>query len=505
MRRVAGTGTISPHRGKFRARLTLEDGRRVPCGVHPTREAAEAALVQARAEVTLGQQPTTGLTLAAWGERALDLREREGVRGIDRERSRWRAHIATSRIAGVILKQLTRAQVVDWISLLSTKKAAKKGTKLARQTLANSLNLLRAILQLGVERGVIEVNPARDVGVPRRAGAESTLDPWTYLLPDEIGRLSMAPERPEDRRLVAFAIGTGLRQGEAYSLLRRDVHVDGERPHVVVRYGSPGRPTKNGSIRRVPLFGMALRAAREQLANTTSTLMWPALRGGYRALQKPPRGWKVWLKTAKLDRRETRHDGRNVRWHDLRHTCASALLSGWWGRRWSLEEVRGMLGHSTIAVTQRYAHLAQGALDSAARETTQGDIMVRWTEGHTKATALMPAPIGLSSTLAEILRSHLGDLNPRPAVYENDEEICGFEGLTVDEGHACPPSPRAALDGLGRGDGSAALAWLEARAADVKRGLLEAQNGRWAKVIVMLQRELGFDERRDERRRRGSR
>jgi hypothetical protein len=29
---------------------------------------------------------------------------------------------------------------------------------------------------------------------------------------------------------------------------------------------------------------------------------------------------------------------RTVRWHDLRHTCASSLVAGGWGPRWSLEE-----------------------------------------------------------------------------------------------------------------------------------------------------------------------
>jgi hypothetical protein len=64
-----------------------------------------------------------------------------------------------------------------------------------------------------------------------------------------------------------------------------------------------------------------------------------------------------------------RHDGREVRFHDLRHTCASSLIAGWWGRRWSLEEVKGLLGHRSITTTERYAHLAESALNNAARET----------------------------------------------------------------------------------------------------------------------------------------
>jgi Phage integrase family len=55
---------------------------------------------------------------------------------------------------------------------------------------------------------------------------------------------------------------------------------------------------------------------------------------------------------------------------DLRHTCGAALISGWWGRGWSLIEVRDQLGHKDIKTTQRYAHLAPDVLMAAARATT---------------------------------------------------------------------------------------------------------------------------------------
>jgi integrase len=53
---------------------------------------------------------------------------------------------------------------------------------------------------------------------------------------------------------------------------------------------------------------------------------------------------------------------RDVRIHDLRHSFASALVNN--GR--SLYEVQTLLGHSTSTMTQRYAHLSNEALMSAA-------------------------------------------------------------------------------------------------------------------------------------------
>jgi len=53
--------------------------------------------------------------------------------------------------------------------------------------------------------------------------------------------------------------------------------------------------------------------------------------------------------------------GRVVRWHDLRHTCATSLLEGWWGEAWQPDEVRQFLGHTAVAMTMRYVH-ARGAV-----------------------------------------------------------------------------------------------------------------------------------------------
>lgn len=60
--------------------------------------------------------------------------------------------------------------------------------------------------------------------------------------------------------------------------------------------------------------------------------------------------------------------GRHVRPHDLRHTCASHLVQGSWGRTMSLPELRDWMGHSSTKVTERYAHLAPEGLRGAAAE-----------------------------------------------------------------------------------------------------------------------------------------
>jgi len=57
----------------------------------------------------------------------------------------------------------------------------------------------------------------------------------------------------------------------------------------------------------------------------------------------------------------------DVRCHDLRHSFASFLVNS--GR--SLYEVQKILGHSQISTTERYAHLSQDSLLSAANSIGQ--------------------------------------------------------------------------------------------------------------------------------------
>jgi site-specific recombinase XerD len=48
------------------------------------------------------------------------------------------------------------------------------------------------------------------------------------------------------------------------------------------------------------------------------------------------------------------------------------LVSGQWGRKWSLEEVKAFLGHASVKTTERYAKFAGDALMAAAKEMNGG-------------------------------------------------------------------------------------------------------------------------------------
>lgn len=340
-------GSVTPHRGRWRVRITI-DGRQRSAGVYDSRDEAEDVLA-AMLEQT---GPTPKTTLRGWGAQWLDARERSGLRrDIAADRSRWR-YIDAQPWAVEPLEALTSKTIRAWVRELAASRA--------EQTVKNALSLLRVCLEAAVEAELIPTNPAHGIKAPKVARTD---DPWTYLRPREIDALLSHPALPSYQRAVfAFAIYTGAREGEVFGLHWRDVHLDERR--VVFRFSWRG-PRKNGKVLDVPLLDGAidvLRDWRRHRPGLPSALVFPDDDGAPHV-----KGYDGQWADRWRDETGTR---REVRFHDFRHTAGASLISGAWGRPWRLEEVRDFLGHGSIAMTERYAHLAPGALHDAAKATT---------------------------------------------------------------------------------------------------------------------------------------
>jgi integrase len=163
-------------------------------------------------------------------------------------------------------------------------------------------------------------------------------------------------EEKYPHRLVelSLAIHTGLRQGEQYSLTWDNV--DLERRILTVA------KSKNGERRHIPLNDAALASlmTARQYSNDGPAVFWN--RYGER-LHTPRQWFEEALKNAKIS---------NFRWHDLRHTFASRLVMA----GVDLSTVQQLMGHKTIGMTVRYAHLAPehqlGAVQKLCLESQAG-------------------------------------------------------------------------------------------------------------------------------------
>lgn len=265
----------------------------------------------------------------------------------------------TERQERLIVALESQANAINRLVQVLEGKAERRTSKRARQTVANALNLCRVALESAIEAGHIEANPARDVRVSRVARTD---DRWTWLKSDEIDKLLSDRTEDEQRDIYTVAIYTGLRAGELFGLEWRDV--DLKHATATIRHSWNRTPTKRGELRTLHLFAPVVEALERQHERSGKrSHVFPARDGEPRTRDQMPR-IEAALEAVGVK--------RHVRFHDLRHTCASHLVSGTWGRAWTIEEVAKHLGHSTSATTRRYAHLCPEGLAKADRETLVG-------------------------------------------------------------------------------------------------------------------------------------
>ena len=280
-----------------------------------------------------------------------------------------RADFIGERLGHLALEDLARRDVSIWVEELRTEPSAKTGRPRAASTVKNLLNLLRTALDECVRLGDLATNVASDVKVrvdskERKAESRKNIGAITPLEYENLVRAAPEPWC----HVLAFAVYTGLRQGEQWSLRLVDIIDDDGMRCVRVEHGSlDGRATKSGKTRVVPLLPQAAAALDAWLAHR-ATLTRPhpehvfcTNSGAPLPQRAAPRGWDEWRKAAGIK--------RNVRWHDLRHTCGTWLAAGYLSRPWDILEVRDMLGHANVATTERYSGREQSKLRNAVRET----------------------------------------------------------------------------------------------------------------------------------------
>lgn len=347
------TGSIA-RRGK-RWRIRWRAGGRQHTESHATRELAELALLGKLGDLARGKAAVPVRrkvsTLAALVPDLLDRRDKTH-RNTPTERGRWENHIEPTighlrpdEVTPAVLRRLIEDK-------LAGGKLDRKGKKtddaLSSTTVRNLIALVSTIYTDLVERGEAAANPVSRL--PRatrrliRVAHDPTTTPFVEQLAD-IRRIFLALPEPYS---IAYTIGAmaGLRTGEVRAL--RWVHVDLDRGRIHVRESTDG-PLKDDDSRIVPiqnplvvlLKSWKLRAGPSELVvngrKTSRTrflgehLMGEKLRETLTSLGLPRLTW----------------------YQATRHTFASqwVLADG------TIEKLRVVLGHSSVAITERYAHL----------------------------------------------------------------------------------------------------------------------------------------------------
>ena len=145
--------------------------------------------------------------------------------------------------------------------------------------------------------------------------------------------------------LIRFALHTGMRIGEIFSLCWNDV--DLAQGIISVRAQKTGNTRKvpiNDVTRRILDFQFLGRRSEFVFYNPDTGKPFCDLKGGF----------KQACKKAGIS---------DVTWHTLRHTFASRLV----GRGVDIVTVQELLGHSTVTMTMRYAHTNLQAKQAAVK------------------------------------------------------------------------------------------------------------------------------------------
>jgi integrase len=180
----------------------------------------------------------------------------------------------------------------------------------------------------------MDENPIRKINKPKLPQGRIR-----FLDESEKNRLLEACKQSKSSCLypiVVLALSTGMRKGEILTLTWDDI--DFERRAILLH------TTKNGERRLIPLTGLSLELLKNLKLSKHDELVFPSPNN----LNQPidiRSAWESVLKKASLT---------NFKFHDLRHTTASYLAMN----NASLLEIGALLGHKTVQMTKRYAHLS---------------------------------------------------------------------------------------------------------------------------------------------------
>jgi integrase/recombinase XerC len=242
-----------------------------------------------------------------------------------------------------LLGDVTRMSLRAWLG--------RAGEALAPASIARKLSSVRALFVFLGRTGEARENPAALLASPKLTRALPLVlrpESAAEVIESTDTHANDGVEKLRDRVMLELLYGSGLRVSELFNLDLDSVSVKEAEVRVV------GKGRKE---RLVPLSGKALEALTDYLPRRS-------------ALADPKTGFldERALLVTRLGRRlSVRHIQRLVQRygalgagrpdlhpHALRHSCATHLLEG--GA--DLRVIQELLGHSSLATTQRYTHVS---------------------------------------------------------------------------------------------------------------------------------------------------
>ena len=136
------------------------------------------------------------------------------------------------------------------------------------------------------------------------------------------------------KSILIIAVSTGMRKGEIFNLRWSDIDFIDHYIHI--------KKTKSNVMRKVPMNSV-VAGTLKGIERKTEFIFPSSWSKKYKHIMGVFRPFKAACKKAGIE---------DLRFHDLRHTAATAMITG----GIDLVTVSEILGHSTIQMTMKYAH-----------------------------------------------------------------------------------------------------------------------------------------------------
>ncbi|MES9942732.1 MAG: tyrosine-type recombinase/integrase [Candidatus Thiodiazotropha sp. 6PLUC7] len=238
------------------------------------------------------------------------------------------------------LDTLTTRQIESFHSSLKTERTPATANRY--------LALIKRMLNLAIEWGYIDKNPAQHIKLFKENNERTD-----WLNNNQIKALLTACSDYNDPYIAAlfpFLLFTGARLGEALNAQWSNIDTDRSMWHIP--------EAKSGKGRYVPLAPQAIEFLMTLDQQEDNPFVFCGRVEG-QALVNVAKPWKRIKEAASLP--------DHFRIHDLRHTFAS------WGvsNGIDLYHIQALLGHSSSQMTQRYSHLAEDGIKASVKHISE--------------------------------------------------------------------------------------------------------------------------------------
>ncbi len=318
----------------------LKQNRKTGIGPKTYKEKREIEKQRDAEEKAIAEQTEARSTTVSdyFNEQYIKLAEINKSAGTVRREKALFEHYIKPVIGDVSLSEVNKGHVEE---IKAAAIELEKNKKIAKATVNLILATIRQILNLAIDKDIISMNPVSKVKMLKFDNKRVR-----FLTEEEAENLlaTLKAKSEDTYRIALFSLHMGLRAGEIFNLTWADINVENGTVFI--------KDTKTDYNRHAYITDRVREEIKSMTRGVGNDLVFPPR--GYAKVQHMQTISKTFMRAVdelKLNKGVT-DPRQKIVFHSLRHTFASWHVQ----KGVSLYVVKELLGHKTLAVTERYSH-----------------------------------------------------------------------------------------------------------------------------------------------------